>query len=128
MSLLAILSVALLIAVVALAAISLMRKKRVYAYELPVVGLYYRDWLTQEAADKIMEYDILALERDADNIYDVYAVKVMLGNTHIGFIPKTHSRRISSLLNSGFKYKATVSKIDRLRWPTKIAVKLILYK
>ena len=54
---------------------------------------------------KITRFTKLSLERDRTNKYDCYAVKLnaLIEDrwVHVGFIPKTLSRHVSSLLDGG---------------------------
>jgi hypothetical protein len=55
------------------------------------------------------------LERDRRNEYDFYAVKVMAlvddQWQHIGFIPKTMSKKLSNSLDQGAELKCSVNKL-----------------
>ena len=68
----------------------------------PIVGLYFRpaetkDWL----AANIDDLPPLTLERDPTNEHDTLAIKVMAGEYHLGFIPKTINPLLATLMDNG---------------------------
>jgi Superfamily II helicase len=59
--------------------------------EFEVKGINYSDERIQ-LASKIEIGDILELKRDPNNIYDVYAVKIVYEDMELGFIPRNISK------------------------------------
>ena len=69
--------------------------------------------------------DTFTLEREPDNFYDRNAVKIMKGNKHFGYIPRTFSKEVSPLLNEGNKYKCVcVSKYNNNPYSMEVAFEL----
>ena len=66
--------------------------------------------------DKLKNNTILLFERDYDNSFDEYAVKIYcLLDTEkcfLGFVPSYYSRDISNLLDKGIKYSAMIKSIN----------------
>lgn len=82
-----------------------------FAISFAVKGLQYRDEEDQDAAAALEEGDILELEEEPDNEYDLYAIKVLTTNgEHIGYIEATKAKRISS--NIGKLVECRVKKIS----------------
>lgn len=78
-----------------------------------VVGVTFEE--RQQLLDKITPETSMMLERDRRNEYDFYAVKVMAlvddQWQHIGFIPKTMSKKLSNSLDQGAELKCSVNKL-----------------
>jgi len=51
-----------------------------------VVGLYYRPASARVAVEQLSPGDKVQLVAEPDNPYDAYAVKVLTGGIHIGYI------------------------------------------
>jgi hypothetical protein len=95
-------------------------------YNMRVAGLFYRTWQAQLQADGLSEGDSLTLEPEPENPHDVFAVRIMAQNKHIGYVPRRYSREISSLLAKGLGYDALVTHITRFGWPSKIRVRVMI--
>ena len=61
--------------------------------------------------DTLEEGDTLTWERDSDNEYDRYAVKVFKEDTFVGYIKKVHSRIFYKKCRS--KLKIAVKSVNR---------------
>ena len=71
---------------------------------LKVAGLQYG-----EASNYLFTSDEpLKLQREPDNPYDRYAVALYVGKKKVGYIPKTNSRIVASLIDSGVVLRASV--------------------
>ncbi len=69
-----------------------------------VAGLQYA-----ECADRhFVSKEPLRLQREADNLYDKYAIAVYGGEKKVWYIPKANSRIIASLMDSGVSLNAQV--------------------
>ena len=53
-----------------------------------VVGLFYRPASARVAVEELRPGDLVTLEREPDNPHDAYAIKVLSGSVHIGYIPR----------------------------------------
>lgn len=74
-----------------------------------LAGLNFRP---KSAKDVVAELEIgaeVTLERDPENQYDYNAVKVIVGDEFVGFIPKADNSEIASWLDAGKPYTATVT-------------------
>lgn len=71
---------------------------------LKVAGLQYAECANRHFVPK----EPLRLQREADNLYDKYAVAVYRGEKKVGYIPKANSRIIASLIDSGVSLNAEV--------------------
>lgn len=65
------------------------------------VGMHFRGGGAKELADMIDETTEVTLEREPDNQYDAYAIKVMIADQHIGYIERGQAAWISPLLDEG---------------------------
>ena len=71
---------------------------------LKVAGLQYG-----ECSDSIFNNsDVLTLVREPHNPYDKYAVVIYKEKQKVGYIPRTNSRIIASLIDAGEKIEAKV--------------------
>ena len=46
----------------------------------------------------------MSLEREPENEHDKNAIKVMVGNIHLGYVPKKLARKMAKLLDNGYNY------------------------
>ena len=46
----------------------------------------------------------MSLEREPENKHDKNAIKVMVGNIHLGYVPKKLARKMAKLLDNGYNY------------------------
>lgn len=82
-----------------------------FSISFAVKGLQYRDEDAQDAAYGLEEGDYLELEKEPDNEYDPYAVKVLTTDGyHIGYVEATKAKRISSNIDKLIECK--VKKIS----------------
>ena len=60
--------------------------------------------------------DNLYLEREADNKYDKYAIKVMCKKNgilyHLGYVPRYYSKELSKMLDRNVKYSAKIKYLN----------------
>lgn len=90
------------------------RKK--LAISFAVKGLQYRDEDAQDAAHELDVNDVLELEEEPDNEYDLYALKVLtVDGEHIGYVEATKSKRITENLDKLIECKVKkISEYDEL--------------
>lgn len=82
--------------------------------EYDIKGLYYRPYLCQKRAERLLENEELFLENEDDNEADPYAVKVLtFDGTHIGYIPRDENRELRELI-AGSIYYCCVLKSSRI--------------
>ena len=63
----------------------------------------------KKASIKIDIGDTLTLERDFENPYDIYAIKLMFENTQLGFIPRNIAKILAIEMDlNGRKYQAKI--------------------
>lgn len=78
-----------------------------------VNGIMFRPKkIIKKVADDINLNDQLYLERDENNKYDKYAVKVFHDTEWIGYVEKLYSKEISELIDSNKKFSCNVFLID----------------
>lgn len=65
------------------------------------VGMHFRGGGAVELARMIDETTEVLLEREPENQYDAYAIKVMIADQHIGYIERGQAAWISPLLDEG---------------------------
>ncbi|WP_332058360.1 HIRAN domain-containing protein [Streptococcus canis] len=49
------------------------------------------------------------LEREPNNEFDKNAIKVLINNIHVGYIPKKKAKKIAKLIDNGYNYRAELS-------------------
>ena len=81
---------------------------------IQLAGLNFRPREAKDLVAVLTAGHELALEREPDNRFDPFAVRVIDPNTeiHIGYVPRTASQEISSALASGADYKAILVTPD----------------
>ncbi len=75
---------------------------------LRVAGLQYGE-LAEHA---FLDYEELIAVREPDNPHDPCAVALYKGNERVGYIPRTDSRVMASLLDSDHRLRICVSRFD----------------
>lgn len=57
------------------------------SFEFPVVGIFYRNGLPDGWLTTLVEGRLVNLVPEPDNHVDPYAVKVMIDDLHVGYVP-----------------------------------------
>lgn len=79
---------------------------------LSVNGTEYRG-LTSTFLSSVSNGDTVFLIREHHNSHDKNAIKVIISNTHVGYIPKSISNeRLAHILDSERKYNAKIHAIN----------------
>lgn len=78
-----------------------------------VVGMYFRGAAAVELASALSTGEFLTLEREPENPYDAYAIKVLKEDIHIGYIEHSQSTWISPLLDEGHEAECVVEKLEQ---------------
>jgi len=82
--------------------------KEIPIYNNYVRGLHYRkEALAEVEISRDKEID---LERESDNIHDSFAVKVIINDRHIGYIPAYENVALANLMDHGVQLRARISK------------------
>lgn len=83
--------------------------KRIKIYDNYVRGVHFRknDFL----ADLPSVNDVLQLEREADNLYDRFAIKVQKDGRFLGYIAAYENITLALLMDQGVQLEASVSKV-----------------
>lgn len=79
-----------------------------------VVGMHFRGEHAKAYAAALQPGDTLLLEREPDNQYDSYAIKVMTpgdDSFHLGYIEKGAAMWIASEMDEGMKFSCTVRDV-----------------
>jgi len=78
---------------------------------LKVAGLQYGDM----SKHTFIPTQKLSFIREKDNLYDAYAVAIYFDKRKVGYIPRTNSRIIASLLDNGIKLNVNVRYFDKYK-------------
>lgn len=78
-----------------------------------VAGVQYGDC----AKMRFTPDEELVMKPESENSYDRYAVAIYHGDKKVGYIPRTKSRLISSLLKSSHQYKLRIRYFDASKEP-----------
>lgn len=65
-----------------------------------IVGNRFRGAAEQLAFNHLTDGDELTLVREPDNQYDSNAIKVMQGDLHLGYIPKTQNEELAAQMDA----------------------------
>lgn len=80
--------------------------------EFYIAGTRYN--CNKEWEDKIKINDFVTLKKESDNEYDKYAVKMIINNCFVGYVPKYYSEIISKFLSSKNNKNYNCKVIDKL--------------
>lgn len=83
--------------------------KRVKIYDNYVRGVHFRK--TDFLADLPKVNDVLHLEREPDNEYDRFAIKVVRNGKFLGYIAAYENITLALLMDQGVQLEASVSKV-----------------
>ncbi|ATA72759.1 MULTISPECIES: HIRAN domain-containing protein [Capnocytophaga] len=77
-----------------------------------IAGFTY--WDGVDVIDELKVGTVLQLEAEPTNGYDANAVKILYGNTMLGYIPRTDNKDITKFLQLGHTdlFSAKISRID----------------
>lgn len=81
--------------------------------EFEIAGLYYRPSHAHDEAGYLNIGDMLDLKLNPSNEYDSYAVKIMSGNVHLGFIPELYSEDIFKAIRRKEQFIVVVISTDK---------------
>jgi hypothetical protein len=70
--------------------------------QVRVVGMHFRGGSAKDVAAALDPGDTVTLEREPDNEYDAYAIKVLVSDMHIGYIERNMAAWISPLIDQGW--------------------------
>ncbi len=62
--------------------------------------------------DELKEGDELVLERDLDNVYDAFAIKVLYKDKQLGYLKAYENIVLANLIDQGAELKGFISKIE----------------
>ena len=83
--------------------------------EFDVAGTSHRKDI-EKCKDILKVNDTLFLEKEPDNKYDNYAIKVIYEKNnkkyHIGYVPRYYSKELTKLLDKNIKYSAQVESLN----------------
>ena len=80
-----------------------------------VVGMHFRGGGAKDVAAAITEATPITLEREPDNQFDAYAIKVLVEDMHIGYIERGQAAWISPLLDDGDTASATFTHHEEVK-------------
>lgn len=80
-----------------------------------VVGMHFRGGGAKDVAAAITEATPINLEREPDNQYDAYAIKVLIEDFHIGYIERGQAAWISPLMDEGEPYTVTFTHHEEVK-------------
>ena len=83
--------------------------------EFDVAGTSHREDI-EKCRDLLQVNDNLYLEKEPNNKYDAYAIKVIYKNNnvnyHIGYVPRYYSKDLTKLLETGIEYSAQIESLN----------------
>jgi hypothetical protein len=76
-------------------------------------GLRYHD--AKAVWDQMKDGDTLTLVREAENPYDLSAVRVDWNGHKLGYIPRTQNEAVARQMDRGNKLEARITKLNKYR-------------
>jgi hypothetical protein len=73
------------------------------------VGMHFRGGGAKDIAAALTPGDTVRLEREPENQFDAYAIKVLVEDMHIGYIERGQAAWISPLIDDGDEATAVVT-------------------
>lgn len=87
-------------------------------HDVTIVGMHFRE-LEGVPAKAIVANLFppveLQFQREPDNEYDEYAIKVFFNNQHIGYVESKSACFIAPYLDDGLDYKCVVQRLEERR-------------
>lgn len=86
--------------------------------DVAVVGMHFREKEGIPAKGYVASFVPpveLQLEREPDNRFDAFAIKVIFNNEHIGYIEASQAMYISPLIDQGQTCTCTVLRLEQRR-------------
>lgn len=81
--------------------------------EISVVGMHFRGAWAKEYCAALQGGEILRLEREPDNAYDAFAIKVLTpGGQHLGYIEGSKASFIAVEIDEGGDWVAEVTSTE----------------
>lgn len=79
-----------------------------------VVGMHFRE-NGKAIVENLLAPAVFTLEREPLNQYDVYAIKVMYGEDHIGYIERKQAMFISPWMDQGVKFSCVADEFRQVK-------------
>ncbi len=79
-----------------------------------VVGMHFRP-RGKEIAANLLPPVAFELEREPDNQYDSFAIKVMYAGEHIGYIERGQAAFIATYMDDGVKYSCVAEEFRQVK-------------
>lgn len=91
--------------------------------QAPVVGASFRPSEAKDIIKQLTIGEFLSLEREPENQYDIWAVKVLVGDIHIGYVPRDTAPVVAAALDEGFEpmteivaFQSTLKPVVEITW------------
>lgn len=87
-------------------------------YSAKVVGMHFREKEGVPAkaiVGNMVGGEVLTLEREPDNRFDAYAIKVFFQGQHIGYIEASEAAYIAPDIDDGVEFTCTVVELESAR-------------
>lgn len=76
--------------------------------DVKLVGAYHRGPEAEAMTEALLPGDELSLEREPANQYDPNAIKVLLRETHLGYVARQTAAFMALYMDEGHKFSARV--------------------
>lgn len=80
-----------------------------------VVGMHFRGGGAKDVAAAMTEATPIVLEPEPENQFDAYAIKVLVGDMHIGYIERGQAAWITPLLEEGAAATAVLTHHEEVK-------------
>ena len=82
---------------------------------LKIAGMKFHEGV--DIIEDVHDDEELTLILEPDNKFDRFAVKVMIEGTMLGYVPATHSKIISTLIENNIKLEAFTTEVNPFNPP-----------
>jgi hypothetical protein len=89
--------------------------ERILLQASPLAGFQYH--AGKQVWGELHEGDALELVREADNVYDPRAVRVLWHGTMLGYVPRRDNEAVARLLDRGTPLEARITRLVKTRNP-----------
>lgn len=85
-------------------------KREILVLQCVVAGTSFRN--IHKVEHQLQPETKLKLQREPENEYDEFAIKILLEDYHIGYIPRESNEVVARLMDAGKNFHATIVRLE----------------